>query len=309
MNVDPAPRLTVVIVTWNSRGHIDAALQALRVVREAGDLGCVVVDNCSRDGTAAFVEQTYPWVRVVRSGDNLGFGRGCNLGAKGAESPYLLFLNPDAVIERDSLDILLEFIEARPEVGVAGPAIIEGQGESVQKAGLMTTPAGLLRTALGLGRSGEWGTPIIPGGQPFKTNWICGAVMLVRTEAFRRAGGFDPRFFLYFEETDLCRRIASEGYQLWAVGEAIARHEGGASAIPDHESSGPKYISEHFYRSRFYYLVKHFGWVKAVGAEVITRMLDAIRRGRNRLLGRTPRHAAGGKRPFLRFPAPPRDPT
>ena len=309
MSIPGKAEVTAVIVTYNSREHIGEALAALRSCHDAGGLDCVVVDNVSQDGTADLVEGEHPWARVIRSEQNLGFGRGCNLGADGARSPYLLFLNPDAVLPKADLDRMLAFLDDHPKAGLVGPAIVEGSAESVQKAGLMMTPGRLVRDTLGRGAAKPWGRAIEPGSAPFETDWVCGAAMLMRTEVFRSLGGFDPRFFLYFEETDLCRRVHDAGYEIWAVGEAVARHVGGASAAQVDEARSRKVIVEHFYTSRFYYLVKHFGWVRSVGAEVLSRMLLAVRRFRNRLQGRTPKGRPAMKRPFLRFPAPPGKPT
>ncbi|MCC5887226.1 MAG: glycosyltransferase family 2 protein [Gammaproteobacteria bacterium] len=298
-----APKVTAVIVTYNSREHIGAALAALHPPHVAGDLDCVVVDNASEDGTADWVESAQPWVRVIRSEDNLGFGRGCNLGAEEARSPYLLFLNPDAELPSDDLAVMLQFLESRSAAAITGPAIVEGSAEAVQKAGLMLTPGRLVSNALGGRKMKPWGCPIVPGSDPFETDWVCGAAMLIRTAVFRQIGGFDPRFFLYFEETDLCRRVRDAEFEIWAIGQASARHVGGASAVKVNEARTRKYLVEHFYASRFYYLVKHFGWARAVGAEVVSRLLEEVRRFRDRLQGRASAENAGAKRPFLRFPS------
>lgn len=128
--------------------------------------------------------------------------------------------------------------------------------------------------------------------------------MLIRQPLFRQLGGFDPRFFLYFEETDLCRRASALGAEIWAVGEAVIEHVGGASAKTTGETLHSACISEHFYRSRFYYLVKHFGWVRAIASESADAALQRARGLRNRLTGRgAPEHSRRNTRPFLRLPA------
>jgi N-acetylglucosaminyl-diphospho-decaprenol L-rhamnosyltransferase len=292
---------TAVIVTYNSRGHINNALAALRTAHDAGCLQCVVVDNASTDGTADLVAANHPWVNLVHSKENLGFGCGCNLGFQQVATPYLLIHNPDAMMDHQALQIMMDFMESRRQAGIVAPAIVEG-GSRLQAAGLMTSPAGLLRSAFGFDNPIHEKRLIIPGSPPFQTPWICGAVMLIRSELFRRLGGFDPRFFLYFEETDFCRRAALADQEIWAVGEAVARHVGGASARGTGQNLQSSCIAEHYYRSRFYYLVKHFGWFRAVGTETLFGAAQYLKSLRRPELG-----IAIKDRPFLRFPAKPKD--
>lgn len=299
------PPITAVIVTYNSLGHINDALTALRESHAAGLTECVVVDNAGSDGTADFVAANYPWVTLVRSARNLGFGRGCNLGFQHVRTPFVLIHNPDAVMGKKGLQTMLDFMDHRRQAGIVAPAIVDGEG-SLQAAGLMTTPASLLRSSMGFGKAMPRQQWIAPGGEPFQTPWVCGAMMLIRSDLFRRLGGFDPRFFLYFEETDLCRRAAQDGAEIWAVGQAVAGHLGGACAKTTGKDMTSSCISEHFYRSRFYYLVKHFGWLRAVPAETLFYMAQRLRCLRSRLKGRV-NFAKNYKPPFLKFPDYPED--
>ncbi len=296
-------RVTAVLVSYQSRRTIDSALRALLPSAEAGIAKVVVVDNESSDGTAQYVRDAFPWVKVVEAGGNLGFGRGCNLGFAHVDTPFTLFHNPDAILPRESLETLLEFIEARPEVGVCAPSIREAD-QSMQTAGMLTTPEGLIRDALGIGGYPEM-RKIVPGGEPFRTNWLSGSMLLLRSDVFRRVGGFDPRFFLYFEETDLCRRIAEAGYELWAVGAAQAEHECGASTKLLGAAMVDKCVSDHFYQSRYYYLIKHHGWLAATSTEVGLIPLLAARAVARRLTGRAADGALKERLagPILQLPA------
>ncbi len=301
------PQVTAVIVTYQSKDTVAHALNALYEAYGVGYLECVVVDNNSNDGTSDLVTENFPWVNLIRSNNNLGYGRGCNLGLMKVSTPYVLILNPDAEISFKALQTLVNFMVANRQVGIAAPAIVEGEN-SLQAAGLMTTPSSLLKAAFGFRRAMPQNQPITPDGSPFKTNWICGAIMLIRTDLFRKLGGFDPRFFLYFEETDFCRRATQYGAEIWAVGGAVTKHIGGVSAKSTGQSLESSCIAEHFYTSRFYYLVKHFGWVRAIGTELIVRIVRYLRYLRHGLLGRQQSsQTVQGKRPFLRFPSKPGD--
>jgi N-acetylglucosaminyl-diphospho-decaprenol L-rhamnosyltransferase len=294
------PQVTAVIVTYQSRQTIAAALDALYEAHVAGLAEVIVVDNASSDGTADFVAERYPWVTLVRSGENLGFGRGCNRGFERVATPYVLFMNPDAMLPPESLNTLVAFMDSHPKAGVAAPAIQEG--DQLQEVGVLPTPWGVICRAMGM-RGRHQRRPVAPGQAPFQTDWLCGAVILARCELMEELGGFDPRFFLYFEETDLCRRVLNRGFELWAVGEAMACHVGGASTKASGEALVSGCVSGHYYRSRFYYLCKHFGWsvaaiteVTELGVLVMRWILDCFRRKRDDTL------AKRWRGPFLSLP-------
>ncbi|MBI4566714.1 MAG: glycosyltransferase family 2 protein [Planctomycetes bacterium] len=259
---------TVVIVTYASSQTVGNALTALYPAYEDRLLQCIVVDNASPDDTADRVAREHPWVELLRSPRNLGYGRGCNLGFGRVRTPYVLFMNPDVVIGKDAIRELLRFLEAKAVVGIAAPATRWGRGDRLQHAGGSFTPWSVVATATGIRRLQPKLTCVRPGAPPFRTDWLCGAVILVRSEAFRGVGGFDPRFFLYFEETDLCRRLRAAGWELWAVGAASATHFVGSSARHFDPSLGEgDCLSDHYFRSRYYYLGKHYGRVAAAAAE------------------------------------------
>lgn len=257
-------RTTSVTVTFQSRSTIDHALAPFREACASGRHVCVVVDNDSTDGTADHVARAHPYARLIRAGVNLGFGRGCNLGAKDCATEFLLFLNPDASLPPHELDKLVAFMDAHPRAGVCAPSV----ENAAQLAGMMTRPRDVMAQAWGLPSYAERRF-IVPGTAPFQTSWVCGAAFLIRTELFRALGGFDPRFFLYFEETDLWRRCAHAGAELWVVPDARSRHDAGASVRTTKERTVHGDIAKHFFQSRFYYLSKHFGSAAAISADAL----------------------------------------
>jgi GT2 family glycosyltransferase len=257
-------RTTSITVTYQSRATIDAALSPFREACSSGRHMCVVVDNDSADGTAEHVAKAHPYARLIRARQNLGFGRGCNLGANGCRSEFLLFLNPDASLAPQELDKLLAFMDAHPRVGVCAPSI----EASLQRAGMKTRPGDVIAQAWGLPGYAE-SRLIVPGTAPFQTSWVCGAVFVMRTSLYRALGGFDPRFFLYFEETDLFLRAMHAGAEVWVVPEARASHRAGASAHATQEQTIYGDVAKHFFQSRFYYLSKHHGLASAIAADLL----------------------------------------
>jgi N-acetylglucosaminyl-diphospho-decaprenol L-rhamnosyltransferase len=271
--------VTAVIVTYQSSSTITPALAAAKCCYEAHLQDVVIIDNGSTDGTPEIVTRESDWATVILTGTNNGFGRGCNIGFEEVSSPYTIFANPDAVIDSDAIIRMVEFLDRNLQVGIVGPAILEGDSGTVrelQGTGRRATPRTILRAALGLVGDDEKIHPIFPGSVPFETGWVCGAALMIRSDLMRQLGGFDPRFFLYWEEVDLCKRAEELGYEVWAVGSAIAHHVGGASSL----AGGVKIagcIASHYFQSRYYYMVKHHGWLAATLAEIGEFVLLALR--------------------------------
>jgi hypothetical protein len=246
----------------------------------------VVVDNASADGTAEFVEREHPWVRVLRSLRNLGYGRGCNLGALQAETPYVLLMNPDVILEPDSVARLADFLDEHPRAGLVAPCT-RLAGGGFQHAGGRSTPWRHIRLMLG-GRDAR--VEVRPGDPPRRADWLSGAVLLVRRGLFRDLGGFDPRYFLYFEETDFCLRAEKAGWQLWMIGSAVALHSPGSSARKvDPALREGDCLPAHYFPSRYYYWKKHFGEGAAMAAEGVDLAAKAVRDFSRRLCGLDPR--------------------
>jgi GT2 family glycosyltransferase len=271
------------MVTYQSGPSAVRALEALRPAHERGELRAVVVDNLSGDGTADLIAAAHPWADLIRGTRNLGYGRGCNLGFERVSTPYVMIMNPDVLIRPEDVARLADFLDGRPRAAVVVPATRFAARE-YQHAGGLPTP---LSVASGIPPRRR---PILPGEAPFRTDWVCGALMLVRADAFREVQGFDPRFFLYFEETDLCRRLLSAGWELWATGAAEAEHTGGGSArTVDPSLNQGGCLREHFFPSRYYYLRKHYGRFLAWLAESLELVVRAGRDAARMVLRRPSR--------------------
>lgn len=270
---------TAVIVTYQSGRTIGRALEAARRCHDAQLFDVVIVDNNSMDATREIIGREAAWVRLIFSAKNNGFGRGCNIGFEGVTSPYSIFINPDAVVEPEVIRTMLQFMEQHPKVGIVGPAIVEGDkdgGTELQETGQRPTPWTILRREVPFLKAQSISWPIVPGSEPSRTGWVCGAVFMIRTELMKRLNGFDPRFFLYWEETDLCKRAEDMGFETWALGTALAHHVGGASSLPSDTRIGGC-IAKHYFQSRYYYMVKHHGRLAATIAEVGELVLLSLR--------------------------------
>ncbi len=213
---DEIIQASVIIVSYNGRQHLECCLGSLAATTQAE---IIVVDNASTDGSAAWLARTYPEVRLIHSSVNLGFGGGNNLGARFACGRYLAFLNPDTIVTPGWLDALIEALEADPAVGLAtsqillmdNPQRVNTCGNDVHVSGL-TLCRGM-------------GMP--PGAFHFleEVSAVSGAAFAMRRELFESLGGFDEKFFLYMEDTDLSLRARLAGFKCLFVPGSLVYHD------------------------------------------------------------------------------------
>lgn len=231
------PRVSVVIVNYQSYEELHACLGSLEQV--CGPVSVVVVDHDSDARAADELSRRFPDIRLLRQSGNDGFAAGVNLGARASTAPFILLLNPDCVVERNTCCALADWMEAHPDVAVAGPRIRNADG-TVQPSARRFPD---LTTAIA-GRS-SWLTKVMPRNPISRHNlpardpsvtaavdvdWVSGACMLVRREAFEAVGGLDEGFFLYWEDADFCRRLKQAGWRTAYVPSVGAIHIGGRSS-------------------------------------------------------------------------------
>jgi len=207
--------VTVSIVTYNSADCIAACLDS--VLAQTGvALEVTVVDNASSDQTLERLKPYEGRVGVIANRENVGFGRAHNQALRSALGKYYYLLNPDAQIGRpDALQRLCTAMAAHPQWGLAGTAVLTPGGEN-EALPELTYP-------------GESHARNDFSGLPGQIAWIIGASLFFRSEVFAQLGGFDPEFFLYSEETDICLRLRQLGSEIGYVDEVSVRHIGGAS--------------------------------------------------------------------------------
>lgn len=229
--------LSILVVTYNSSRLIDTLLRHLQPEAQRCDAELVVVDNASHDGTADLIATRHPWVRLVRSAENLGFAAGNNLAVRHARGRWLLMLNPDALPEPGAIARGLALMEAHPEVGLGGGRLVDAGGTTQPSARMFPTLFQEFAVLSGMAarrpRSRLWGHLDRTWADPqmeAAVDWVPGAFALMSTELFRRLGGFDERFFLYYEEVDLCRRIREAGLTVRYWPQLRIEHIGGESA-------------------------------------------------------------------------------
>jgi GT2 family glycosyltransferase len=258
---------SVIIVSFNTKDTLRECLES--VERESAGLRIetFVVDNNSCDGSREMVENTFPKVRLIHSGVNLGFGAANNLAIQSAQGRYLILLNSDAFLAPGSLRLAIDHMSRQPEVAIGGARLV-GRDLSWQPSARMfptiRTDA-LVMTGLAarypkskfFGHFDRtWADPSLPS----QVDWVPGAFSIVRADVLEEVGLFDPRFFLYGEEVDLCRRIKKAGYEIWYWPDIVVVHVGGESArhMSDVDLAGSQVVHWRM-RSTLLYYRKHHG--------------------------------------------------
>ena len=231
------PRLSIVIVTYNSEAHVGKAMQALDKAATETSFEVIVIDNASVDTSIEVVRAEYPGAKVIVSPKNLGFGAACNLAARQARGDFLLFLNPDSETDPAAIDLAVEYLTKHPEVGIVGGRTRYTDGR-LNPTCCFAKPTlwSAVCYATGLAsvfRQSKVFNPEAIGGWDRDSDQvvdvITGCFALLRTSLFRSLGGFDERFFMYSEDTDLCYRIRDLGLRCVHLSEAGLVHLGGGS--------------------------------------------------------------------------------
>lgn len=267
MSSHSIPRLSIVVVTYNSRAYVDTCLQSLTRMPPALDHDIIVVDNASPDGTAAAVRERWPAIRVIDAGGNLGFAAANNIGIRQTSAELVLLLNPDAVVRPAAVDRLVALLDARPDVAVVGPRIVDGDRRAELSFGAMMSPVAELRQKV-LIVGNDHHVPLISGYVDRLTrrekpvDWVSGACLMVRRADAVAVGLMDERFFLYTEDVDFCAAIRSRGRTVLFTPAAEVVHLRGRSA-----STTPRATEAAYRRSQLAFYEKHHpGWVPALRA-------------------------------------------
>src|SRR5437870_6380722 len=237
---DRVTALSVSVVSYRTPVLLRECLSTLQRERAQVDMEVTVVDNASRDGSAEMVAAHFPWVHLIRNDRNRGFGAAHNQAMRRAGGRYLLILNSDATPGVGALQTLVEFLDAHPNVAVAGPRLRYPDGTVQASRRRFPTFATLLVESTQIQRF--WPDNAVlrryymadrSDDEPQTVDWLVGACLCVRASAATEVGLFDERFFMYSEELDWCRRFRQAGWVIAYVPSAEVRHLEGASARQD----------------------------------------------------------------------------
>lgn len=270
-------RVDVVIVNWNGGQLIADCVASLdtfgEVVRRI-----IVSDNGSTDGSIAMLPRP-DRLHVIENAENLGFARACNIGADAGDGEYILFFNPDAKLIDTSLTRLIDFMDspAARRIGICGARLVGDDGETQRSCANFTDASTYLGGAFGLTeRFPRLFTPLFATfdyRESRKVDQPIGAYFLMRRALFADLGGFDERFFVYFEEVDLALRAKQAGWDAYYLADAVAYHKGGGAS--ERVRAGRLFYT---LRSRLLYAAKHFSPVGFAAVGMASLLLEPMGR-------------------------------
>ena len=236
-------KITVVINTFNSEDKIYQCLESIDL-----DIKVIIVENSNNINFKKEIESKYSNVNCFLAGENLGYAKGNNLGLSKVESKYALILNPDAVLERDSINNFINIAEKINDFAIIGPAI---QDEFSKKD-------------LNFDKN-----------QFFEVDSLKGFAMFLNIEQFRDIGFFDSNFFIYLEEIDLCKRLKNKNKKIYLDKNIVVNHLGGSSHNSSIDFEMELSRNWHWMWSTFYFNKKHYGFLNSL-SKVFLKLLSSL---------------------------------
>lgn len=285
------PLVRVIVVTYSPGPSLDVFLSSLPAATTSA-YEVVLADNGSTDGIPERAAEASD-VSLVRTGGNIGYGAAANVGAQNTTADWLVIVNPDVRwCQPGALDALISASRRWPSGGAFGPAIVTPDGALYPSARALPS----LGRGIGHALAGWW-WPTNPWtaayrkeqGAPVEgpAGWLSGSALLVRRTAFEAVGGFDPKYFMYFEDVDLCDRLARAGWESIYVPSAVVEHSGGHAT-----RQVPVPMQRAHHASAYRYLADHYRGLRWLPVRVVLRVGLAARYLLSRVSGRTAEGAA-----------------
>jgi GT2 family glycosyltransferase len=277
------PFVSIVIVSFNTLKLLQPCLQACLDNLRGISAEIIVVDNGSSDGSVEYIRSTYPQVIVVANPKNLGFAAANNIGFKMAKGKYIVILNTDAFLHAGVIPSAIQKMEENDRLGLCGVKLVGRNGEWQPSARLFPSLLNHFLQLTGLASTfprsrffGRGDRTWSSAYESTETDWVPGAFAIIRRSVLEEIGFFDERFFFYYEEVDLCRRVKKAGYAVWYFSGATVTHLGGAS-------SPSQKLKLWELRSRFLYFRKHHGAFGVHAIKLLTSLWNTLRIWKNKI--------------------------
>jgi GT2 family glycosyltransferase len=274
MSVSTSPKpvdISVVIVGWNAKRYLELCLDSIAKTPPRRSMEVLVVDNASTDGSVEMIESKFPWVKLIKSSENLGFSRGNNVAIRQAQGRYIALVNPDVIVFPGCLDALADFLEQNPKVGDVGPRVLNPDMSMQSTCRRFPTLWNNFCSATRLEQIFK-GSQFFAGEHMFyfahdrtlPVDVLVGCFSMIRRQAFDSVGLLDENLFMYGDDVDWCRRARNAGWEVVFYPGAQAIHDRGKITAPY-----PVRFALAQQRSVLYYWSKHHGFWGVLGIRSI----------------------------------------
>jgi len=244
-------KLSVVIVNYNVCNYLTACIDSVAKGLEGIEAEVFVVDNNSTDNSVEVVSRDYPWVHLIYNIENLGFSKANNIAIRQSAGEYVLLLNPDTVVEQDTLHHVITFMDEHPEAGAAGVKMHNADG-SLAPESRRAVPTPLVAARKMLGFTKRYYMSHLSWDVPGQIQVVSGAFFMIRRKAFEQVGLLDEDFFMYGEDIDLSYRLLKGGWQNWYLPYSIIHYKGQST-----QKSDFRYVHV-FYQAMLIFFRKHY---------------------------------------------------
>ena len=244
-------KLSVVIVNYNVCNYLTACIDSVAKGLEGIEAEVFVVDNNSTDNSIEVVSRDYPWVHLIYNIENLGFSKANNIAIRQSAGEYVLLLNPDTVVEQDTLHHVITFMDEHPEAGAAGVKMHNADG-SLAPESRRAVPTPLVAARKMLGFTKRYYMSHLSWDVPGQIQVVSGAFFMIRRKALEQVGLLDEDFFMYGEDIDLSYRLLKGGWQNWYLPYSIIHYKGQST-----QKSDFRYVHV-FYQAMLIFFRKHY---------------------------------------------------
>lgn len=246
-------KLSIIIVSYNVRDYLEQCLDSVKEAFTGGfDSEVFVVDNASHDRSVEILQPRYPWVQFIENQENLGFSKANNIAIRQARGEYILLLNPDTVIEKFTLNEVLDFMDKNPKAGGVGVLMHNADGTYAPES-RRALPTPWVACCKMLGFSKRYYMSHLSWEQPGRIEVISGAFFMLRRQAVDEVGLLDEDFFMYGEDIDLSYRLLKGGWENWYLPCPILHYKGKSTQKTDF-----RYVHI-FYQAMLIFFRKHYG--------------------------------------------------
>ena len=250
-------KLSVIIVNYNVRPYLEQCLQSVQRALEGIEGEVFVVDNHSDDYSVETIRKNYPWVRLIKNQENLGFAKANNQAIRQSQADYVLLLNPDTVVAENTLRGVLMFMDNHPKAGGAGVMMCYEDGTKAPES-RRALPTPWVAALKMLGCTKRYYMSHLPWDQPCQIEVVSGAFCLLRYKALKTVGLLDEDFFMYGEDIDLSYRLLKGGWENWYLPYSIIHYKGRSTQKSDY-----RYVHV-FYQAMLIFFQKHYSHLSLV---------------------------------------------